>query len=83
MSMSGSGSTMFEQSTAKVPSHLTSTPNSGAIHASAEVKAVYNDIIEQKSVIISCLESEQCDIETLNKEIDKLKGMQDDYTGCD
>ena len=83
MSMSGSGSTMFEPPMAKLTSHMTSTPahiSNSAVAASAEAKAVYNDIIEQKNVIISCLESEQCDIDTLNKEIDKLKGMQDEYS---
>ncbi len=37
-------------------------------------------ICQQKNVIMQCLESEQCDITTLNKEIAVLQDMQDQYS---
>ena len=45
-----------------------------------EMTDLYKCIGEQKDVIMTCLESETCDIVTLNKQISVLKNMQDHYS---
>ena len=47
---------------------------------SKKMKDLYKSICDQKNVIMTCLESDQCDIETLNKQISVLQGMQDRYS---
>jgi len=37
---------------------------------------LYEAIGEQKDVIMKCLESDQCDINSLNEQIDILQSMQ-------
>lgn len=48
--------------------------------ATEEMNELYKNICEQKNVIMKCLESEQCDISTLNKQISILQNMQDNYS---
>ena len=64
-----------------------SPPSSGAGSGSGgggapteEMTDLYKCIGEQKDVIMTCLESETCDIVTLNKQISVLKNMQDHYS---
>jgi len=41
---------------------------------------LYQEICDQKDVIMSCLEEDKCDIEQLNSEIAKLQSMQHKYS---
>ncbi|TRY79865.1 hypothetical protein TCAL_06049 [Tigriopus californicus] len=56
------------------------SPSFGANSTGDEVDELYKLICHQKEVIMTCLESDQCDIQNLNDEIVKLKNMQEEYT---
>ena len=47
---------------------------------SEEMNELYKSICDQKEVIMSCLESEQCDVKSLNDELAVLKGMQESFS---
>jgi len=47
---------------------------------SVELSQLYQDICDQKDVIMSCLEEDKCDIDQLNAEIAKLQAMQHKYS---
>ena len=47
---------------------------------SPELSQLYQDICDQKEVIMACLEEDKCDIEQLNSEIAKLQSMQHKYS---
>ena len=42
----------------------------------AEMGKLYEAIGEQKDVIMKCLESDQCDVNGLNEQLDVLQTMQ-------
>merc|ERR1719225_1712344 len=52
--------------------------SSGA--SSVQLSQLYTDICEQKDVIMSCLDEDNCDIEQLNAEIAKLQSLQHKYS---
>ena len=41
---------------------------------------MYEAISEQKNVIMKCLDSDQCDINALNEQLEILQAMQEKYT---
>jgi len=45
-----------------------------------QLSQLYTDICEQKDVIMSCLDEDNCDIDQLNAEIAKLQGLQHKYS---
>ena len=47
---------------------------------SLPLSQLYQEICDQKEVIMSCLEEDNCDIDQLNAEIAKLQGMQHKYS---
>jgi len=47
---------------------------------SVELSQLYQDICDQKDIIMTCLEEDNCDIDQLNAEIAKLQGMQHKYS---
>merc|ERR1719342_662506 len=47
---------------------------------SIQLSQLYRDICDQKDVIMSCLEEDNCDIDQLNAEIAKLQAMQHKYS---
>merc|ERR1719431_2422466 len=47
---------------------------------SMQLSQLYQDICDQKDVIMSCLEEDNCDIDQLNAEIAKLQEMQHKYS---
>jgi len=60
---------------------VTSTMSgSSSGHSGAVLSQLYNDIYEQKDVIMSCLDEDNCDIEQLNAEIAKLQSLQHKYS---
>ena len=40
---------------------------------------MYEAISEQKNVIMKCLDSDQCDINALNEQLEILQAMQEKY----
>merc|ERR1712142_657843 len=48
--------------------------------SSIHLSQLYQDICDQKDVIMSCLEEDNCDIDQLNAEIAKLQAMQHKYS---
>merc|ERR1719235_2496451 len=48
--------------------------------SSVQLSHLYQDICEQKDVIMSCLDEDNCDIDQLNAEIAKLQGLQHKYS---
>jgi len=48
--------------------------------SSIQLSQLYQDICDQKDVIMSCLEEDNCDIDQLNAEIAKLQAMQHKYS---
>ncbi len=48
--------------------------------SNSKMQELYKSIAAQKNVIMTCLESEQCDVNSLNKQISILKEMQDRYS---
>merc|ERR1719283_26985 len=48
--------------------------------SSVQLSHLYRDICDQKDVIMSCLEEDNCDIDQLNAEIAKLQAMQHKYS---
>eukprot|EP00092_Neocalanus_flemingeri_P022935 GFUD01024866.1.p1 GENE.GFUD01024866.1~~GFUD01024866.1.p1 ORF type:complete len:1003 (-),score=283.83 GFUD01024866.1:228-3236(-) len=48
--------------------------------SSIQLSQLYQDICDQKDVIMSCLEEDNCDIDQLNAEIAKLQSMQHKYS---
>jgi len=62
-------------------SHASSGPGTREVTASgAALSHLYQEICDQKDVIMSCLEEDNCDIDQLNQQIAKLQGMQDSYS---
>merc|ERR1719433_1569672 len=49
-------------------------------HSGAVLSQLYTDICEQKDVIMSCLDEDNCDIDQLNAEIAKLQSLQHKYS---
>merc|ERR1712013_766252 len=69
---------LFEASRgAAGPSSSMATSSSGE---SVELSQLYQDIRDQKDIIMTCLEEDNCDIDQLNAEIAKLQGMQHKYS---
>jgi len=69
---------LFEASRgAAGPSSSMATSSSGE---SVELSQLYQDICDQKDIIMTCLEEDNCDIDQLNAEIAKLQGMQHKYS---
>ncbi len=73
-----------------VPSGSGSGDNNAADSSTASpastahrMEELCKSICNQKNVIMSCLESEQCDIDTLNNQISLLQEMQDRYSRLD
>lgn len=56
------------------------TESSQSQQWSPELSQLYQDICDQKEVIMSCLEEDKCHIEQLNAEIAKLQSMQHKYS---
>lgn len=48
--------------------------------SSVQLSHLYQEICEQKDVIMSCLDEDNCDIEQLNSEIAKLQTLQHKYS---
>jgi len=48
--------------------------------ATAALSQLYQEICDQKDVIMACLEEDNCDINQLNAQIAKLQGMQNSYS---
>merc|ERR1719283_353473 len=48
--------------------------------SSVQLSHLYQEICEQKDVIMSCLDEDNCDIDQLNAEIAKLQAMQHKYS---
>ena len=46
---------------------------------SVEMTKMYEAISEQKNVIMKCLDSDQCDINALNEQLEILQAMQEKY----
>ena len=44
-----------------------------------EMTKMYEAISEQKNVIMKCLDSDQCDINALNEQLEILQAMQEKY----
>ena len=44
-----------------------------------EMSKMYEAISEQKNVIMKCLDSDQCDINALNEQLEILQAMQEKY----
>lgn len=59
---------------------VTSSASSSQSGCPAGLSQLYQDICEQKDVIMSCLEEDNCDIDQLNAEIAKLQSMQHKYS---
>ena len=57
-----------------------SMATSSSTEGSIELSVLYQDICDQKDVIMSCLEEDNCDIDQLNAEIAKLQAMQHKYS---
>merc|ERR1719225_2388046 len=47
---------------------------------SVEMTKMYEAISEQKNVIMKCLDSDQCDINALNEQLEILQAMQEKYS---
>jgi len=73
----------FTGSEAEVEAGAAATSSSMATSSSegsVELSQLYRDICDQKDVIMSCLEEDNCDIDQLNAEIAKLQAMQHKYS---
>ncbi len=58
----------------------TMTPTSSSHDSNEEIGKLADAINEQKDVIIKCLESETCDVDTLNEQLAVFQTMQEKYT---
>lgn len=56
------------------------TDSSQSQQWSPALSHLYQDICEQKDVIMACLDEDKCDIDQLNAEIAKLQSMQHKYS---
>merc|ERR1719495_2986560 len=66
----------------RLPMNMATSSVSGCSSQSGSIQLsqLYQDICDQKDVIMSCLEEDNCDIDQLNAEIAKLQGMQHKYS---
>lgn len=60
---------------------MTPTSSQGSSEEnSVEMTKMYEAISEQKNVIMKCLDSDQCDINALNEQLEILQAMQEKYS---
>jgi len=66
----------------RLPMNMATSSVSGCSSQSGSIQLsqLYQDICDQKDVIMSCLEEDNCDIDQLNAEIAKLQEMQHKYS---
>ena len=56
---------------------MTPTSSQGSSEDQVEMGKMYEAISEQKNVIMKCLDSDQCDINALNEQLEILQNMQE------
>ena len=60
---------------------MTPTSSQGSNEEHLEMGKLYEAICEQKDVIMKCLDSDQCDINALNEQLEILQSQQQKYVG--
>merc|ERR1719187_2918713 len=76
-------SPVSEMASAEGMSHNMATSSASGCSSqsgSMQLSLLYQDICDQKDVIMSCLEEDNCDIDQLNAEIAKLQALQHKYS---